>query len=128
LDAAPDALFTIDSSGGIVMVNSQTEPLFAYSRQELVDESIELLIPAVCAPATPQRLATPTHGDWSSGLFTSRTERDLDLVPVNLVRHYDEYAAGHHVRAIVTSDRWERCCESHGQALLCIPHRGSSSS
>jgi PAS domain S-box-containing protein len=38
-------LITIDSTGGIVMVNSQTERLFAYCRQELVDQPIELLIP-----------------------------------------------------------------------------------
>src|SRR6478735_2520375 len=45
LDAAPDALITVDANGRIVLVNIQTERLFEYFRQELVDQPIELLIP-----------------------------------------------------------------------------------
>jgi protein-histidine pros-kinase len=45
LEAAPDAMIVIDSSGTIVMVNRQTEDLFGYTRDELVGSQIELLVP-----------------------------------------------------------------------------------
>ena len=45
VDLAPDALVMIDRDGTIVLVNSQTEKLFGYRREELLGESIELLVP-----------------------------------------------------------------------------------
>lgn len=45
LESAPDALLIVSPAGRVVAVNSQTEQLFGYSRQELVDQAIELLIP-----------------------------------------------------------------------------------
>ena len=45
LEAAPDAIVIVNSSGNIVLINSQTETLFGYSRRELLDKSIELLLP-----------------------------------------------------------------------------------
>ncbi len=45
LDAAPDALIIVDGNGDIVLVNSQSEQMFGYSPNELVGQSVELLIP-----------------------------------------------------------------------------------
>ncbi len=45
LDAAPDAMVVVDSIGAIVLVNRQTESLFGYSRDELVGNPVEILIP-----------------------------------------------------------------------------------
>jgi hypothetical protein len=45
LDAAPDAMLTINEAGRIVLVNAQAERLFGYRRKELVGRPVELLVP-----------------------------------------------------------------------------------
>jgi PAS domain S-box-containing protein len=46
LESAPDGMVIVNADGRIVVVNSQTEILFGYSRQELIGQPVELLIPA----------------------------------------------------------------------------------
>ncbi len=45
LEAAPDAMLTVSADGRITMVNSETERLFGYPREELAGQPIELLLP-----------------------------------------------------------------------------------
>lgn len=46
VEAAPNAIVVIDEDGAIALVNSQTEKLFGYSRDELVGQPVEVLVPA----------------------------------------------------------------------------------
>src|SRR5690242_15252449 len=46
LEAAPDAMIAVDDRGTIVLVNTQTEKMFGYSRDEVLGKTIEILIPA----------------------------------------------------------------------------------
>jgi diguanylate cyclase (GGDEF)-like protein/PAS domain S-box-containing protein len=45
VEFAPDAIVGVDTGGRIVLVNAQAEQLFGYTREELLGERLELLVP-----------------------------------------------------------------------------------
>jgi PAS domain S-box-containing protein len=45
VESAPNAMLMVDDKGRIVLANAQAERLFGYSRQELLHQPIELLVP-----------------------------------------------------------------------------------
>lgn len=45
VEAAPNAMIVVDSGARITMVNAAAERMFGYSREELIGEEIELLLP-----------------------------------------------------------------------------------
>jgi PAS domain S-box-containing protein len=45
LEAIPDAVAAVNQQGVIIQVNSQTETLFGYTRDELIGQSVEMLVP-----------------------------------------------------------------------------------
>ena len=54
LDSAPDGILLVDYVGVIHLVNRQVETLFGYSREELVGQRIETLVPARFAGSHPK--------------------------------------------------------------------------
>jgi protein-histidine pros-kinase len=45
LESAPDAIVGVGTDGRITLVNAQTERLFGYSRDELIGQPVEMLVP-----------------------------------------------------------------------------------
>jgi PAS domain S-box-containing protein len=45
VEAAPNAMIMVDEAGVILLVNREAETMFGYSRQELIGQSIEMLVP-----------------------------------------------------------------------------------
>ena len=54
LEAAPDAIVGVDEDGRIVLVNGQVESLFGYSREQLLGELVEILVPERFRAAHPE--------------------------------------------------------------------------
>jgi PAS domain S-box-containing protein len=68
LEAAPDGIVVVSREGAMVQVNSQTERLFGYSRQELVGEPIEMLLPGP---------ARQNHGNHRAEFFREPKVRPM---------------------------------------------------
>jgi two-component system, sensor histidine kinase and response regulator len=45
VESAPDAIIIVDEDGKMVLVNAQAEKLFGYSRAELLQQEVEMLVP-----------------------------------------------------------------------------------
>lgn len=70
LESAPDAFVLTDDRGRIELVNSQTEQLFGYRREELLGQPIELLV--------PQRFRQ-AHAGHREGYFSKPRVRQMGL-------------------------------------------------
>jgi PAS domain S-box-containing protein len=57
LNSAPDAMVVTGADRRIVMVNEQVDRLFGYSRDELIGECVEMLIPARFRAGHPEKFA-----------------------------------------------------------------------
>jgi PAS domain S-box-containing protein len=44
-EAAPNGIIAVDANGRIVLLNAQAEKMFGYSREELIGQPVEVLIP-----------------------------------------------------------------------------------
>ena len=68
LESAPDPIVIADSEGRIVLVNQETERVFGYSREELLGQPVEKLLPErfhsdhVRHRALPVRASNPADG------------------------------------------------------------------
>ena len=94
LEAVPDALVGMDQSGVIRFVNSQTEALFGYDRDDLVGKTIETLVPESLWPIYTAHhesyFADPRTRSSGLDLVLSGRQQDGTEIPVNIsLSHID---------------------------------------
>lgn len=88
LETAPDGIVIVDQRGHMVLVNSQAERLFGYSREELLGQPVEMLVPApLRANHTAQRSRyqrAPVARLMSTNLDLQGQKKDGNLFPLEV--------------------------------------------
>jgi PAS domain S-box-containing protein len=88
VEAIPDAVAAVNQHGLIIQVNSRTESLFGYSRDELIGQKIEMLVPERQRPRhglhREQFRQQPRIRQMGSGLDLYGRRRDGSEFPVEI--------------------------------------------
>jgi hypothetical protein len=88
LEAAPDAMVCVERDGRITLVNAQTERLFGYSRDELVGQPVEMLVPDAVRGIHPGLragyTASPQPRPMGAGADLAGRRRDGSTFPAEI--------------------------------------------
>jgi len=110
-EASPDAIVVTDAEGHITSINSQVERLFGYGRQQLIGQSVEILVPERFRQAHPgHRGAYEAHASvrpMGAGLELFGRRKDGSEFPVDIMLSPMETAEGRVVISVIrdVSDR-----------------------
>ena len=96
LEAAPDAILEMDGAGRIILVNVGTEKLSGYTREELLGQPLEILVPSELRGKHVHHRTSywnnPGTRPMGTGLVLNVQRKDGTLVPVEIslsLVHYD---------------------------------------
>ncbi|MEV7629232.1 PAS domain S-box protein [Actinoplanes sp. NPDC089786] len=88
LEAAPDAIIGVTRGGTITLINAQTERMFGYQRDDLIGQSIDVLVPERVRPRHPQLrdayFADPRAGQLGVGKDLTAVRKDGSEFPVEI--------------------------------------------
>ncbi len=88
VEAAPNAMIMINQGGAITLVNRQTELLFGYSREELLGQKVDMLVPGRIRASHPQLrdgyFAAPSTRAMGVGRDLFGVTKDGREVPIEI--------------------------------------------
>jgi PAS domain S-box-containing protein len=107
VEAAPNAMVMVNHEGKIILVNSQTEMLFGYGREELLWQSVEILVPGSSQPSQRGPLVRPQAWPMGRGHDLHGQRKDGTQFPVELTLSPIETEHGTWVLSVIvdTTDR-----------------------
>jgi PAS domain S-box-containing protein len=105
LEAAPDAIMQADAGGRIMLLNRVAETMFGYSREELLGQPIEVLIPTELRAAhvghREKYRGQPATRPMGSGLTLEGVRKDGTRFPVEISLSPAGSGASFRVTAII---------------------------
>jgi two-component system, cell cycle sensor histidine kinase and response regulator CckA len=88
LEAAPDAMICAGQDGRIALVNAQAERLFGYTRDELIGQPVEILVPDGTRELHPAHragyMADPRPRPMGAGMQLAGRRRDGSTFPAEI--------------------------------------------
>ena len=105
LEAAPDAIIEVDDQGRILLLNATTEKLFGYSRDEILGQSVDILVPPDLRRAHKKHRADyaahPKTRPMGIGLELHGLRKDGSRFPIEISLSPVKSSLGARVTAII---------------------------
>jgi PAS domain S-box-containing protein len=105
LEAAPDAIIEVDREGRILLLNLVTEKMFGYTREELMGQSVEMLVPDALRGGHAQHRADywayPVTRPMGSALALHGRRKDGSSLPVEISFSPVKSEGGFRVTAVI---------------------------
>jgi PAS domain S-box-containing protein len=112
---SPDAILVADSKGVMCAANARTEELFGYASEELIGQSVEMLVPARFRPLHPLHRenygAHPRTRRMGTGLNLYGLRKDGTELPVDIMLKPIVTAQGSAVVAFIRDATEQRAAE-----------------
>ncbi|HTW07150.1 MAG TPA: PAS domain S-box protein [Acidimicrobiales bacterium] len=122
VEAAPDAIVAVGSDGRIVLINAQAESLFGYTREELVGQPVELLVPTAVRSVHPGHrqgyFADPRTRPMGAGMELAGRRKDGSEFPAEISLSSIETEKGVLVSAAVRDVSDRKQAEAKFRGLL----------